>query len=77
MLFINPDVGWALGKDIYQTADGGQTWTKMSTVQWEGQFSFVSEQLGWAVARSGKEYALVQTEDGGKTWDIIDPVINE
>ncbi|OGO16161.1 MAG: hypothetical protein A2Z14_00005, partial [Chloroflexi bacterium RBG_16_48_8] len=77
LLFLNPRVGWALGKEIYQTLDVGQTWTKMSTVDWEGQFSFVSERLGWAVARNAEEYALVQTSDGGKIWDIIEPVVVE
>jgi photosystem II stability/assembly factor-like uncharacterized protein len=77
MLFLTPEVGWALSKDIYQTLDGGQTWTLMSTVQWEGQFSFVNQQLGWAVARSEETFALLQTEDGGKTWDVIEPVIAE
>jgi photosystem II stability/assembly factor-like uncharacterized protein len=75
--FLDSKVGWALGKDIYQTEDGGQTWTKMSTVQWEGQFSFVSKQLGWAVAQKDEEYALLQTSDGGKFWNLIEPVVLE
>jgi photosystem II stability/assembly factor-like uncharacterized protein len=71
-LFINQDAGWALGKEIYQTLDGGQTWTKMSTVEWDGQFSFVSDRLGWAVARSGEETALVHSSDGGRTWEMME-----
>jgi hypothetical protein len=75
LLFIDPQVGWALGKDIYQTLDGGKTWTKMSSVSWEGQFSFVNQQLGWAVARAGKEITLVQTKDGGHSWILLDPKV--
>jgi hypothetical protein len=77
ILFLDPHLGWALSKDIYQTLDGGQTWTKLSTVKWEGQFSFVSQQLGWAVAQKDEEYALVQTYDGGENWYLIEPVIGE
>jgi photosystem II stability/assembly factor-like uncharacterized protein len=75
--FLKPEVGWALSNDIYQTMDGGQTWTKMSSVQWEGQFSFVSQKLGWAVAQEGEVFSLVHTENGGKTWDRIEPVVVE
>jgi len=73
------DTGWALSRDLFHTIDGGQTWTKVKTVNWDGQFSFVSDTLGWAVARAetdtGTVIALVQTTDGGKTWTIIHPVI--
>ena len=75
LLFIDPQVGWALGKDIYQTLDGGKTWTKMSSVSWDGQFSFVNQQHGWAVARAGNEVALVQTKDGGHSWILLDPKV--
>ena len=45
-------------------------------VSWDGQFSFVSQQLGWAVARSETEIALVKTENGGESWSIIEPKIS-
>jgi photosystem II stability/assembly factor-like uncharacterized protein len=79
LAFVTRDTGWALSRDLFHTTDGGQTWTKVKTVNWDGQFSFVSDMLGWAVARAetdaGTRLALVQTTDGGKTWDIIHPVI--
>jgi photosystem II stability/assembly factor-like uncharacterized protein len=79
LAFEAGDTGWALGRDLFHTTDGGQTWTKVKTVNWDGQFSFVSDTLGWAVARAetdtGTRIALVQTTDGGKTWTIIHPVI--
>jgi photosystem II stability/assembly factor-like uncharacterized protein len=75
LLFISPEVGWALGRDIYQTADGGQTWNQVGSVNWDGQFDFVDEQLGWAVARADGQIALVKTEDGGSSWQELQPAI--
>jgi photosystem II stability/assembly factor-like uncharacterized protein len=79
LAFETGDTGWALGRDLFHTTDGGRTWTKVKTVNWDGQFNFVSDTLGWAVARAetdtGTRIALVQTTDGGKTWTIIHPVI--
>ncbi len=74
MLFLNPSQGWILGKDIYWSDDGGRGWTKVKTVSWDGQFSFVSPNDGWAVATSEDETALVTTSDGGETWQIIEPL---
>jgi photosystem II stability/assembly factor-like uncharacterized protein len=77
--FLSADNGWVLSRNIYYTTDGGQTWSFVKTVNWDGQFSFVSETLGWAVARAvtdtGTAIALVQTTDGGKNWTEIHPVI--
>ena len=75
LFFLNPLVGWALSNEFYRSLDGGISWNLMSTVDWDGQFSFVSEQVGWAVSQKGEEIALVHTTDGGKTWDLIDPHI--
>jgi photosystem II stability/assembly factor-like uncharacterized protein len=76
LLFINSEVGWALGRDIYQTTDGGQTWNRVSSVNWDGQFDFISEQLGWAVARADGQIAMVKTEDGGSRWKELKPAIS-
>lgn len=70
---INPRIGWILGEEIYFTDDGGATWTKINEVPWEGQFSFVDINHGWAVARNDDEIALVKTEDGGRSWMIVEP----
>jgi photosystem II stability/assembly factor-like uncharacterized protein len=66
--------GWALGREIYRTENGGATWTFVHAVSWDGQFSFVDERHGWAVARNEDEIALVQTQDGGARWSILKPV---
>jgi photosystem II stability/assembly factor-like uncharacterized protein len=67
--------GWALARTIYQTTDGGTNWVKLSAVNWDAQFSFVSAQLGWAVARAGDQIALVTTTNGGKKWAEIHPLV--
>ena len=59
--------------DLFQTRDGGQTWTKVKTLNWSGPLDFVDEQNGWAVAQAGEAVALVQTTDGGQTWREIKP----
>ena len=74
LYLLDPNRGWALSTDIYWTEDGGATWTKIKTVDWEGQFSFVDAMAGWAVARSVDESALVRTLDGGRTWELLEPI---
>jgi photosystem II stability/assembly factor-like uncharacterized protein len=75
LYFLDRRVGWLLSRDIYQTTDGGALWTKLKAVTWDGQFTFVSEELGWAVARMDDALALVHTEDAGRTWLTLYPVV--
>ena len=63
--------GWALGRDIYRTVDGGATWSFVHAVTWDGQFSFVDDQHGWAVARNEQEIALVRTAE--RRDQLVDP----
>jgi len=77
LLLLDEAIGWALSKEIHKTDNGGQTWRLIKTVNWEGQFSFVSGELGWAVARSEGAFALVRTTNGGRTWSLLEPVIGE
>ncbi len=74
--FFNAGTILALGRDQYLSMDGGVNWAKIKTVSWDGQYSFVDPNLGWAVARSDDEIALVVTSDGGRTWEIINPLID-
>jgi hypothetical protein len=73
--------GWRLSDngagayDLEQTRDGGQTWSKIKTVLWQGQLDFVNEQVGWAIAHLEESTALLQTIDGGQTWVEIKPVV--
>ncbi len=75
IFFLDESRGFALGREIYWTADGGVTWEQEKSVNWDGQFSFVDADVGWAVARADDEIALVKTEDRGKTWQIIEPLL--
>ncbi|MBS1250600.1 MAG: Ycf48-like protein [Chloroflexi bacterium] len=75
--FIDYQTGWATGRDIYTTTDGGLSWVKIKTVNWDGQFSFVDSQTGWAVASNEEDAVLVKTENGGRTWALLEPVISD
>lgn len=72
--FVDLQVGYAAGIDIYKTTNGGLDWVKIKTVTWHGQLTFISSDLGWAVARKGEDIALVKTENGGSTWQIVTPI---
>lgn len=63
----------ALGREIHRSEDGGRSWTLVKTVNWNGNFSFVDLENGWAIAREADKIAVVRTEDGGETWSIIEP----
>ena len=74
MIFVNETDGMLFGREMFRTTDAGVTWIPINTVNWDGEFSFVDPWLGWAIARNEDERALVYTEDGGETWQILDPV---
>jgi photosystem II stability/assembly factor-like uncharacterized protein len=73
LYLLSPSVGWMLGEEIHITEDGGQSWVKINEVTWRGQFSFVDAHHGWAVARNEDEIALVKTENGGRSWTVVEP----
>jgi len=75
LFFTNVQSGLALSRWIYRTDDGGKTWSTGKQVNWDGQFSFVDLNTGWAVATNAGQTALVSTVDGGNTWQEIKPVI--
>ena len=72
LLAPRPTLLYALGEEMYFSGDGGESWDLIKMVSWEGQFSFVDAEHGWAVARAGEEIALVRTDDGGETWDMLE-----
>lgn len=76
LMLINQRTAYAFGgQKIYQSIDGGQNWEWVKTVQWDGQFSFVSDLVGWAVARTGDSIALVNTTNGAATWGLLKPLV--
>ena len=76
LLFIDELNAFALGNDIAFSENQGQDWTRVKRVRWQGQFSFVDENYGWAVATHEDEIALVRTMNGGQTWTEIEPRIS-
>ncbi len=71
LAFQDVQNGFALGRTIFKTADGGKTWSAGKTVDWDGQFSFVDAAHGWAVAGNNGQIALVQTANGTSSWKEI------
>jgi photosystem II stability/assembly factor-like uncharacterized protein len=64
-----------LGKNMYKSTDGGQTWIYVQTVSWQAQLTFVDPLHGWATGGLPGEKALVSTIDGGKKWVLVKPTI--
>ncbi|MEJ2569586.1 MAG: two-component regulator propeller domain-containing protein [Anaerolineales bacterium] len=77
LLFIDEQTVFALGQEISLSLNQGRDWTDVKSVQWQGQFSFVDENLGWAVATYEDEIALVYTLNGGRSWLEIKPTLSE
>jgi photosystem II stability/assembly factor-like uncharacterized protein len=75
LYFFSADTGWALTNKIQLTTDGGVTWKPVSDVTWTPQMDFVSEQIGWAVARSSNAIALVKTDNGAARWNELTPSV--
>lgn len=73
--FINALTAFALGRNIQRTDDGGHTWIAVKTVNWDGQFSFIDANTAWAVATADGQIALVNTTNGGATWQEIKPQV--
>ncbi len=73
--FMDQQVGWALSQRIYKTVDGGSNWVLVKTVNWQGNFSFVSAELGWAIASNDAASVLVRTRDGAQTWQLLEPTV--
>jgi photosystem II stability/assembly factor-like uncharacterized protein len=68
---------YTMNRGLYLSVDGGVSWTKLKSLSWDGQFSFVGMQQGWAVATNEGEIAFVTTKDGGRTWAEIKPLIDD
>lgn len=88
--FLSPLRGWLLTADpnnyyasgtLYQTSDGGITWTSNSVPFGDGVLAFLDSDNGWLMAGLGvgagnMAVAIFQTTDGGVTWErtfINDP----
>lgn len=73
--FVNPKVGWIVGKNLWRTEDGGVTWT---AVRGAGFGTFKAEYIGYghrAIQFVDPDFGiqlgsgvLAKTVDGGRTW---------
>jgi photosystem II stability/assembly factor-like uncharacterized protein len=75
LYFANDQAGLAFSRKIYKTNDGGQNWSLINQVYWDGQFDFLDIDTGWAAASNSGQYALVKTTNGGKTLNLLNPVV--
>jgi photosystem II stability/assembly factor-like uncharacterized protein len=83
--FLDGSTGWMLATQLtdathstlYRTEDGAQTWTSIADLGWNGQPDFVDPQNGWAITHDPADGAavLMRTQDGGATWQQLDPKI--
>ncbi len=75
--FVDPQYGWVMARqatnvnfsagDLYQTTDGGATWTKLS-LPIGGSIRFMSRSDGWTAGGALNDRLYV-TRDGGQTWE--------
>jgi len=79
--FLSPRKGWRLRpidpvlSVLELTLDGGLHWGSLSTVGWAGSLDFIDSWNGWAVATSGTTTSLLHTQNAGRTWSEIKPVV--
>ena len=67
---------YALGREIYRSENGGLDWTKVKTVNWDGQFVFPFADTAYVVARNEDEIAYLESYDGLGTFEIWDNEIH-
>ncbi|MEQ8189025.1 MAG: YCF48-related protein [Candidatus Eremiobacterota bacterium] len=82
--FINEKMGWILGNGglILYTENGGNTWSSQEKNKSSRELEkiyflsnqlqsvyFTSKNIGWTVGHKG---TILNTTDGGKTWNAID-----
>jgi TolB protein len=59
------------GGMLYQTSDGGATWTYLDHVPWSGDVEFTGPSTGWALGGADLNTILYRTADGGRTWHPV------
>ena len=75
--FLNENTGWVtvdkFSNALYQTTDGGQTWTPNtlpSSAYWRST-RFTDAMNGWAAGGSSGVGRVVRTTDGGASWEEV------
>jgi photosystem II stability/assembly factor-like uncharacterized protein len=86
LYFFSANTGWAFSSKVQITSDGGLTWKAVSNVSWtvksdytqSAAVDFVSETIGWGIARGTEQPvlpALVLTINAGARWAMLVPVV--
>ena len=61
--FVDANVGWAVGREIYKTTNGGATWTEQEASNlWFTDVHLVSSSTGWVAGENG---VILKTTTGG------------
>ena len=64
--FLNENLGFRSGSNLYKTTDGGIIWTKITTPN-SSNVRFLNENVGFALTSA----QLFKTNDGGMTWSVV------
>jgi len=74
IVFVNHDTGFIAGINgkIHKTLDGGHNWIPIQTPATQNiiKLFFFDENNGWATLGQYSSGNILQTIDGGNTWDI-------
>ncbi len=90
--FLNAQQGWSFGFDgqgqfiVHHTNNGGRSWELISPTgllkpdtqnQVIGNLSFLNARTGWvAIKDIQNNWNLFQSDDGGHTWNAIQPLLD-
>ena len=57
--------------EIYKSADAGAHWQRVAELDWGGTLEFIDVNRGWAFGGPEDDPFLMQTQDGGRTWQQL------
>jgi len=70
--FLSEPAGFIFGDEYLFTTDGGDSWSRDSTMGGVAEICFVNDSIGFAIRCSGDPgCVLLQTYDRGENWDLI------
>jgi photosystem II stability/assembly factor-like uncharacterized protein len=78
LTFTETSAGAETSQTLWETQDGGTSWTAISSDTAPVTLDFVNADDGWATttaAYGDAVPALLQTTDGGRTWTAVSPEI--
>lgn len=66
--FLDANIGFAAGSDIYKTTDGGNNWIQYGFNHNVMSVKMLNQNLAYASGSSGK---IIKTTNGGNNWNIV------